>query len=213
MKTSITIVALFCLCLMQNVYAADYRFYTEIGGMGLKERGISEGHKSYFLIGGEAKKETGKSIYMMNLEGFTRGEPADEDPEMLQLGAQIGGKYFYKWTKNMHPYLGVSYNHWSRDYNDKYSQDNQNDLYYFAAAHGGIMFMWKNFYLDAGTIIPFWVNSQSGNFGIDSAIGYRYKKWDIGYHYKEVILTDHHFKSGENDMHFIFSGVQLGYSF
>ena len=199
------VIAGVCLGILLGVKylnAAEHRPYAEIGGIGLTEKGISEGHKAYYLVGAETIWNNGLSS---NIEGFTRGEAADDDPEILQWGAAAGARYMLGVWEHVKPYLEVSYNHYERDVGEE-------DTIYFAAANGGALFTYGIFYVDIGTIIPFWSNTQSGNFGIDSGIGIKYGAFDIGYRYKEVRLTDHHFSS-DNEMAFTFSGVQFGYKF
>ena len=195
MKTLIIIAVLLAAT---PALATDTRIYTETGGMGVIEKGVSEGHKSYHLIGLEFIKDE----ISLSLEGFLRGEPADEDPEILQMGAAAELKYTALTLSDwFEPYLAVSYNHWARDRNLLYGpEEDQEELIYFAAASGGVVFRKSCMYVDLGTIIPFWSNTQSGNFGIDSGIGVTLGRFDIGYRYKRVVFSNHHFERGDNDM-------------
>lgn len=212
--TAITFTFIICSLAQAGQEGPRYRMYIEQGGMGVIEKGVSEGHKYYSLIGGQIFAENMRAKATFGLEAFFRGEPADEDPEILQNGAAAYVEYEYKWNDWFHPYLGASYNHWSRDRNYYYEVEvDQKTVIYFAAASGGARFKWKWLWLDAGTIIPFWTNTQSGNFGIDSGIGITYNGFDIGYRYKRVEFTDHHFQSGNSDMAFTFSGCEIGYKF
>jgi len=194
-------------------HAADYRVYTEIGGMGLHEKGISEGHKSYYLLGTSISTENIRAKVTGGIEGFILGEAEDEDPELLKWGTGIYGEYLYKWTKFMHPYLGARFDYWERGSNQKYQDAIQETDFTFASATGGIKFNCGLVYLNVGTIIPFWTTTQSGNFGADVGIGISNGEFSIGYHYKEVVFSNHHFEHGDDDLKFTFSGVELSYKF
>ena len=203
---------MFCIFTIDS-HAADYRIYTEVGGMGLTEKGISEGHKSYHLLGISVSDENLRSCITGGIEGFIRGEAPDEDPEILKWGTGAYGEYLFKWTDYIHPYLGVRIDYWERGRNHKYSGALQETEFTFASATGGMKFNYGLLYINAGTIIPFWTSTQSGNFGIDAGIGISNKKFSIGYHYKEVVFTNHHFEHGNNDLEFVFSGVEVAFKF
>lgn len=200
-----------------------YRVFTEAGGMNVNENGISEGHKSYHQFGLEASAENMRARIAGQIDGFFRGEPAEEDPEIPSwgLGAQV--EYGYKIREWAIPYLGVRYDHIERGTAPKYSDpsdpeynpgyvgqvESEHDI---VSARGGFHFRKDWFWLDLGTIIPFYTNTKSGNFGPDVGIGVKFGKWDIGYRFKEIVMTDNHF-SGGVALSFYWSGVQLGYSF
>ena len=209
-----------------NIANADsldlgYRIYTEAGGMGLHENGVSEGHKYYQLLGIEVSKDTPKRTWSIALEGFKRGEAADDDPEILNWGATIDGRmegkfnsvFDSKFWEYVYPYIGVSYNHFERDENNAKDPDTKT-FFEFAAAEAGVKIKYGIVWINLGTIIPFATNAQSGNFGIDSGIGITWKGTiDLAYRYKKIAFTDHHFHTGENDFDFTFSGVELAYNF
>jgi len=210
-------------CCITSAKAADWRLFTEAGGMNVNENSISEGHKSYHQFGIEASSENIRARWAAQIDGFFRGEPADEDPEIPQsgLGAQI--EYGFKVKDWAIPYLGVRYDHISRDIAYKYSNpsDPEYDAGYAAqaedehdmvSARGGFHFRYKWMWADLGTIIPFYTSTKSGNFGPDVGIGVNLGNWDIGYRFKEYRMTDNHF-SGDVALSFYFSGIQLGYKF
>ena len=192
---------------------ADIRVFMEHGGMSLEENDISEGHKSYHKFGLETSVERLRGKFLVGGEYFFRGEPADEDPELLQQGFGIYGRYFYKLNDSVQPYIGVRFDHYARDFNDKHDTSIQEDTIDFFSADGGARFKWKWLWVDAGTTIPFYTNTKSGNFGPDVGIGFKWKSLDVGYRFKQVVFTDHHFKSGKNDLKFYFSGMQVGWTF
>jgi hypothetical protein len=204
--------------------AADYRVYLETGGMNVTENQISEGHKSYHLLGVEGEWEINNwSNLRGNIDAFLRGEAAEEDPEIWCGGAGAGLEWIFKagWID---PYLGVRYEHLTRASAWKYTNpdDGEYDAEYapqhetefdLVMARGGLHFVKDWFWADLGTIIPFYSSSKSGNFGPDLGIGFTWKSFDVGYRFKEIRLTDHHFESGDGDMSFYWSGVQIGYTF
>lgn len=201
--------------IVPSSFAADWKAYTEIGGMNVTEQGISEGHKSYFLIGAETSIENRRAKALVGIEGFVRGEPADEDPEIPSLGGGIFAEYSVKPFDWMHPYLGVRYDHFSRDVapkyidNPAYEQETEHDI---VSASGGLHFQKGIFYADIGTVIPFYTNTKSGNFGPDVGVGVKWKRIGVGYHYKEYRFTDNHL-SGDEAFSFYFSGVKLTWDF
>lgn len=206
-------VIVFVLLSATNTMAVDIRTYIETGGMGLTEKDISEGHKSYHLLGVSAAIENARTKITGGVEGFLRGEAEDEDTELLKWGAGAYADYLFKATERIHPYLGVRYDHWVRGFNRKYDSAIQEDTFDFFSAYAGCKFLYKWVWIDLGTNIPFYSNTQSGNFGIDNGIGFTYKRFDIGYRYKSVVFTDHHFRPGDDDLVFTFSGVEVGWTF
>lgn len=203
--------------------SADWKLYTETGGMNVTERGISEGHKSYHLLGAEVSAENMRAKTLFGIEGFVRGEPAEEDPEIPCAGAGAFVEYSYKMADFFHPYLGIRYDHISRGTAPKY--ENPNDGEYVAgyqqetehdmvSATGGVHLQKGIFWMDLGTIIPFYTSTKSGSFGPDVGLGLTlWDHFDIGYRYKEIILTNHHFESGESDLSFYFSGAEIAWRF
>jgi len=214
------ILVLFCFTMAR---AGDYRVFTETGGMNVNENGISEGHKSYHQFGVEASAENMRARVSAQIDGFFRGEPEDEDPEIPQWGAGAQAEYGYKIREWAIPYLGVRYDHIERDLAPKYSDPNDSEYnptysgqaeteHDMVSARAGFHFRHKWMWADLGTIIPFYTSTKSGNFGPDLGIGVTWRNWDLGYRFKEYRLTDNHL-SGDVDLSFYFSGVQLGYKF
>lgn len=199
------------------------RVFTETGGMNVNENGISEGHKSYHQFGVEYSAENMRARIAGQIDGFFRGEPEDEDPEIPKWGAGAQVEYGYKIREWAIPYLGVRYDHIERGIAPKYSDpsapeynpgymsqvESEHDL---VSARGGFHLRYKWLWADLGTIIPFYTSTKSGNFGPDVGIGVKLGNWDVGYRFKEYRMTDNHF-SGDVALSFYFSGVQLGYSF
>lgn len=197
-----------------NCYASDLRIYTQAGGMNVTERHISEGHKSYHTFGIENPLSDN---FVLTLEGFTRGEPADEDPEIPKWGLALQGKYLITWTDHLHPYLGLRYDHIERGLAPKYqgedSPHEQRTVHKFSSVLAGVHMETDHFYINLGTVIPWYTNTKSGNFGPDLGIGIKWNHWDLGCKYKEIRFTNHWFETGENDFSFKFIGAELGYSF
>lgn len=217
----IVIVVLSVIMVFQEARGADWRVYTEVGGMNVTEQNISEGHKSYHTLGVESIWETTDWLNMKGgIYGFVRGEPAEEDPEIPcgGLGADIEAIFAAGFID---PYIGINYVHMSRGTAPKYSdpsdpeyvagyeQETDHDI---VSARGGLHIHKGWFYADLGTIIPFYTNTKSGNFGPDVGVGIKWKGWDIGYRFREYRFTDHHFQGGEA-ISFYFSGCQIGYTF
>ena len=202
---------------------AEVRIYTEHGGMNVTENSISEGHKSYHELGVEGIWETKEWLTMKGgIYGFIRGEPAEEDPEIPcgGGGADIEAIFTSGW---MDPYIGINYLHITRSSAWKYTNpdDPEYDADYapqhetehdMVSARAGFHLSKDWFWMDIGTIIPFYTSTKSGNFGADVGIGVRWKGFDLGYRYREYRMTDNHF-SGDTDLSFYFSGVELGYTF
>ena len=200
-----------------------YRVFTEAGGVNVTENDVSEGHKSYHQFGLEMSFENMRARIAGQIDGFFMGEPPEEDPEIPKwgLGAQV--EYGYKIREWALPYLGVRYDHIERGIAPKYSDpsdpeynagyrgqvESEHDI---VSARGGVHLHHKWLWVDLGTIIPFYTSTKSGNFGPDVGIGVRFGKWDIGYRYKQIRMTDNHF-SGDEALSLYWSGVQLGYSF
>lgn len=221
--TAIVVCCVISICLdFSNAIGADWRVYTEVGGMNVFENNVDEGHKSYHLFGTEVSLENMRAKALFGMEGFFMGEPPEEDPEIPCAGAAAFVEYSYKIRNWIHPYLGIRYDHISRGTAPKY--ENPNDPEYvdnpqvesehdMVSARGGIHMQKGIFWADIGTIIPFYTNTKSGNFGPDVGIGFTlWDNVDIGYRYKEIRLTDHHLK-GAVDLSFYWSGVQIGYTF
>lgn len=224
----IVLVALFIIAAMaKHGHAEDgtsYRIYTEAGGMNVTEANISEGHKSYHTLGIETIMQNNRVQLKLGLDGFLRGEPKDEDPEIPCAGAGASIEYAFKAKPWIFPYLGIRYDHLSRGTAPKY--DDPNDPEYasygpnaqiesehdIVSARGGIHLMYKWLYCDLGTIIPFYTSTKSGNFAPDLGIGFKVGNWDLGYRFRQLRMTDNHF-SGDTALSFYFSGVQLGYTF
>lgn len=217
----IAVIILSVVVIAHESFGADWRVYTQNGGMNVTEQGISEGHKSYHMLGVESIWET---TNWMNLKGgiygFLRGEPAEEDPEIPCGGA--GADIEAIWTAGfVDPYVGVNYVHISRgtapkykdpsdvEYTPGYEQETDHDI---VSARAGLHIHKGWFYADLGTIIPFYTNTKSGNFGPDVGVGIKWKGWDLGYKFREYRFTDNHLSGGES-FTFYFSGVELGYTF
>lgn len=221
------VMAIVCVVLLAitvfDTHAGEVRLFTENGGINVNENGISEGHKSYHQLGLEYSVEDTKSRMSGQIDGFFRGEPADEDPEIPQWGAGVQAEYGYKIREWAVPYLGVRYDHIERDLTPKYRDpsdpeynagyvgqaETEHDI---VSARGGVHLKHKWMYADIGTIIPFYTNTKSGNFGPDLGVGVTWKNWDVSYRFKEIRMTDNHFQGG-TALSFYWSGVQLGYTF
>lgn len=201
--------------------SADWRLYTEAGGMNVTEQGISEGHKSYHTLGVEGLWETTDWLNLKSgIYGFIRGEPAEEDPEIPCGGGGADVEAIFT-SGFIDPYLGINYVHISRgtapkyedpsdpEYVAGYSQETEHDI---VSARGGFHIQHGWFYADIGTIIPFYTNTKSGNFGADLGVGIKWNSWNLGYRFREYRFTDHHLEGGEA-LSFYFSGVQVGYTF
>jgi len=193
--------------------------------MNVTENNVSEGHKSYHTFGGEVFTENDRAKMLFGMEGFFRGEPADEDPEIPCVGGAAFVEYAYKWKTWTAPYLGIRYDHISRGVAPKY--EDPSDAEYAAhhehrsqvesehdivSARGGFHFRYKWLYADIGTIIPFYTNTKSGNFGPDVGVGIKWNNWDVGYRFREYVMTDNNFR-GDEALSFYFSGCQIGYKF
>lgn len=222
----IVVVILSALLAFAEISRGDdsgWRVFMEHGGMNVDENGISEGHKSYHQFGIEGYAENMRARVAGQIDGFFRGEPAEEDPEIPSwgLGAQV--EYGYKIREWAIPYLGVRYDHIERGIAPKYSDpsdpeynagyvgqvESEHDI---VSARGGFHFRKDWFWLDLGTIIPFYTSTKSGNFGPDVGVGVKFGRWDVGYRFKQIVMTDNHF-SGDVALSLYWSGVQLGYSF
>lgn len=222
MKTIITVLVILSIMFVVNAHSADWRVYTGVGGMNVFENGISEGHKSYHLLGGEVSAQNMRAKALFGMEGFFMGEAEDEDPEIPCIGGAAFVEYLYKMKNWVHPYLGIRYDHISRGIAPKY--ENPNDPEYvdnpqvesehdMVSALAGVHMQKSIFWVDLGTNIPFYTSTKSGNFGPDVGIGLTlWDKLDIGYRYKQIRLTNNHL-SGDVDLSFYWSGVELGYSF
>ena len=217
----IAIVILSAIVIVQESFGADWRVYTEIGGMNVTEQNISEGHKSYHLLGVESLWNTNSWLNLKgDIYGLVRGEPAEEDPEIPCGGAGADIEAIIT-AGFIDPYVGVSYFHVSRGTAPKYSdpsdpeyvpgyeQETDHDI---VSARAGLHIHKGWFYADLGTIIPFYTNTKSGNFGPDLGVGIKWNNWNVAYKFREYRFTDHHFQGGEA-FSFYFSGVELGYTF
>lgn len=219
----VAIIILSAIVCYQESFGADWRIFTETGGMNVYENDISEGHKSYHQFGVEASVENMRARVSAQIDGFFRGEPEDEDPEIPQWGAGAQMEYGYKVKEWVIPYLGIRYDHIERDIAPKYSDPSDSEYnpgyigqaeseHDIVSARGGVHLQYKWLYADLGTIIPFYTNTKSGNFGPDVGVGIKWKNWDLGYRFKEIRMTDNHFE-GDTALSFYWSGVQLGYTF
>ena len=211
---SIILIILGVIAITHEASGADYRIYTNNGGMSVSEQGISEGHKSYHQLGMDAVFDKPVYILTTGIDGFIRGEAPEEDPEIMCAGGGAHVEVSYKWKHWIDPYLGIRYDHFSRGtapkYEDTdYGQETEHDL---VSARGGVHLAYKWLWVDLGTIIPFYTNTKSGNFGADLGAGVKFGSWDIGYRFKEYRLTDNHL-SGTESISFYFSGIELGYTF
>jgi len=198
MKTKIfSLLILFIFIPMQS-YALDYRVSTGVGGMGMIESGISEGHKAYH--------DFGISITHDNLSFdaniFFRGEPPDEDPELLEDGVTAGFTYRYPLNDYIEPTIGTHYNHWCRGENIKHPTNDTE--FSFITAKGGARWRYGILYADTLFLIPYYTTYKSGQPGFEAGVGVEWGRLDIGYKYKRVAF---------DDIEFNFSGLELGWSF
>jgi hypothetical protein len=186
--------------------------------MNVTENKISEGHKVYHSLGIETSTSYMNGIVSAKVEGFTRGEPADEDPEIPSYGAAVATEYAYKWKSDVYPYLGIRYDHISRGTAPKYDYpgtpyseqvETEHDI---LSARGGVHLTYDWMWVDIGTIIPFYTSTRSGNFGPDFGVGVKFGRLDVGYRFREYRMTDNHF-TGDEELSFYFSGVQIGWTF
>jgi len=203
-------IALMCVCLLVTPSLAgawDIKLYAEGGGMGLIEMDeskgydVSEGHKFFYLAGIDFIYDN----MSFGIEGFSMGEPVDEDPEIFHCGGSINGRYFFT-MHNVTPYVGGSFNHWSRERNIFYPEGQyQAEVVNFATIDAGFHFKpWKWLYVDIGALFPVWTDITKGELGIDTGIGVEYKRFAIGYHYKQVNF---------DGMSVPFSGCLISYTF
>jgi len=188
-----------------NVLAVDVKPYVKIGGMELIEKGISEGHKSFGLLGINVIRELGKAELTGTLEGFVMTEAVDEDPELLHNGFRTGIEYKYSFNV-LNPYAGVYFENWNRDSNSKYPDSfTRMD---FAEATFGFTAKKKYVYARVGGIYPFWADvgdyNPHGKLGFEASIGFEFRNFNIGYSYKRISFTD---------LEFNFSCAEIGYRF
>lgn len=207
------------ILLTTGAYADGYRLYTQVGGMTLDECDISEGHKSFHVLGLE--KDLGN--FTLGIEGLHRGEAEDNDPELLKWGmaAQIKYNFNPDWELYdviLKPWVQIRYDHMERGVAPKYEHEvtgyKQTTVHKFFSGGAGMRFDTRFAYLDLGVTCPFLTNTKSGNFGPLVKLGIPLgEKWEVAGTYKEIRFTDTHLKSGDSDVEFKFAGIELSYKF
>ena len=197
---------------ISNADGADWRVWTNNGGMSISLDGQSEGHKSYHQFGLEGIFDVKGGYLTGGADAWFRGEPADEDPEVPQIGWNANATYLYNIEDQLLPYLGVQWSHIANDHPTHYPEGSYDEEFDMALARFGARVVLEPFWVNLGTQIPFYSSSKSGNFGADVGIGFTWKRLDVGYKFKQIILTDHHF-SGNASMEFYWSGLEIGYTF
>jgi len=176
------------LILKPNCFAFDVKPYTKIGGMELVEKGISEGHKVFYLVGVDVSKQFIDYEATFTAEGFVMGEAVDEDPELLHNGFRLGAQSKLLDTGSLEPFIALNYEQWNRDANQKYpgsftSLD-------FVDAVFGFSFEKEYMYSRIAALYPVWSNEFSGELGFEAGIGIKFDKLRIGYSYKRVKFSD-----------------------
>jgi hypothetical protein len=184
-----------------NALALDVNPYVKVGGMELIEKNISEGHKAYGLVGVDFIKKMAKNEFTFTAEAFTMVEAVDEDPELLHNGFKVGGQ-----TKmligSVEPFIGVYYEQWNRDTNQKYP-GSFTELN-FVDATLGMSTERKYLYASIAGLYPVWSSEFSGELGFDASIGIKLGDFKIGYSYKRVSFSD---------VESNFSGAKVSYKF
>jgi hypothetical protein len=200
----------------------NIRLYTSVGGMNVNEERVSEGHKSFHGAGIEYIMYDEYYEFSFGIEGFIRGEAAEEDPEIPCSGGGAFVTHLFKINDIFQPYLGVRYDHISRGTAPKYDDpldaeyrhnsqvESEHDI---MSARGGVYIpLGKYMYTSWGVLAPIYTSTKSGNFAVEWGAGFIYNNWDLGYKYRQYRMTDNHL-SGDTALSFTFSGVELGYKF
>lgn len=150
-------------------YAVEFEPYIKYGVIDAREgdHRKATGHKAMLGAGfnatfgerGERFKKT------LGAEYWTMAEPVDEDREIPHDGIVLSGKFSYQFFPRtdimLYPFAGLGFERWRRNSPEESQERFYGDLY-FADTTFGLGVKYKNIYLEAGGLLPFWSDTDSG---------------------------------------------------
>ncbi len=200
-STCIILIAFFGLIVVGGsfftAHAIEFEPYIKSGTINFVEDNVREGNK--FLIGAGLKTLLGshrlKGTFVT--EGWTMGEPLDEDRELPSKGYNISGEVTYSWNVvdnlTLYPYTGLGFEFWDREPNKAYPGSWDSLKFFKWTLGAGIEE--KIMYMKGGFIVPF-ASYADNDLDIDSLIGYEVESGihlrglNLGFFYKRVKFDD-----------------------
>jgi len=216
MKKSVLLGAIIFVLAMFWIFqfcrAAEIESYFKMGTINVRDGAINEGHKSLVAVGFNLGTDPTKKFQgLLTLEGWTMGEPSDEDGEIPNngIGFMFEGRrnFFLKKNLKIFPYVGAGWRHWERDGSEK--TIGQWMKINFADIKIGLGAEYKMFFARAGARRPVWINKSEFDPGIgfESEVGLKIKKIKISLFYDRFSF------SNNNNFDVNFYGGRIGYLF
>jgi hypothetical protein len=222
MKKTFLTICFFILFVFANAsYAENFGLepYIKIGTLDSSEENhpAASSHKVMTGIGinaifGEEFKKT------LGLEYWTMAEPTDEDREVPSDGIALSGRFsydFYPFENTIvYPFAGLGLEGWRRNSPLGDSENFYGDLF-FADASFGIGAKHKGMYCEAGGLLPFWADTDTGDepggkLGFIVNAGFVHKKIDFGLFYSQKSFEG---DGSQTDFQLKQYGLFIGYRF
>lgn len=177
-------------------HAVKFEPYIKYGTIDADEKDHKKatGHKSMIGTGFNlifGAEERFKKI--LGAEYWTMAEPVDEDHEVPHDGIVLSGKFSYDFFPYadtvIYPFAGLGLERWRRNSPEEAQKRFYGDLY-FANTTFGFGAKHKNIYFEAGGLLPFWSDTDSGQepngkLGFTLNTGILYKNIDFGLFYSQ----------------------------
>lgn len=212
----ITAMILF-FCLASFAYAIDTEVepFIKAAGMKWKEKGVSEGHKSYIGLGIQANISDFTPMpdlkLSLGLENWRMGEAVDEDVEIPRKGYRFFGEIsrpIIYLGFSFSPCLGINFEEWHRNEGNPKIAGSWQSLRFFSAT-GGIKMDHKRYFAKVIAIQPF--NIEGGT--LKARVGYEFslganvwRDLDLALFYKET-------RFGQPDTAMQLTGASISYRF
>ncbi|MBU4031046.1 hypothetical protein KJ756_02735 [Patescibacteria group bacterium] len=147
--------------------AFDVKPYFKLGTIDASEEDhqMATGHKIMMGVGVNVISD-GKLRKELIAECWAMTEPTDEDREIPHDGIDVSGKLSYRFYPNpeteIYPFAGLGFERWRRNSPDDGDQDKFYGDLNFIKTFFGLGAKYKNYYLEAGGLLPFWSDTDSG---------------------------------------------------
>lgn len=185
-------------------HALEVEPYLKLGTINFVENDVNEGNKFLVVAGVKASQGFDGFKGLILAEGWTMGEPMDEDRELPGKGYNVAGELRYNLINmddhQLYPYTGLGFEYWDREASREYA-DSWDSVRFFRWSVGlGIES--KLLFMRGGIFIPFKAKTDN-SLKPDSMLGYEAEAgvylagFTLSFFYKRTQFDD--FSSGGID--------------